>query len=72
MTAVSFVAQAVAMMRLAKTAKEMKERVDVFLPKAERLKLIRSDDRRRAAPSQIIAMPPNSPKLPGGPMTYSR
>lgn len=37
MTAVSFVAQAVAMTRLARTTKEMKERVDVFLPKAEKL-----------------------------------
>jgi len=37
MTAISFAAQAVAMMRLAKTAKEMKERVDTFLPKAEKL-----------------------------------
>jgi|JI71714B2RNA_FD_contig_31_5876203_length_1012_multi_6_in_0_out_0_2 F0F1-type ATP synthase membrane subunit b/b' len=37
MTAVSFAAQAVAMMRLAKTTKEMKERVDAFLPKAEKL-----------------------------------
>lgn len=36
-TAVSFVAQAVAILRLAKTAKEMKERVDVLLPKAEKL-----------------------------------
>jgi hypothetical protein len=36
-TAISFVAQAVAMMRLAKTAKDMKERVDAFLPKAEKL-----------------------------------
>jgi hypothetical protein len=37
MTAVSFVVQAIAMMRLAKTTKEMKERVDAFLPKAESL-----------------------------------
>lgn len=37
MTAVSFAAQAVAMTRLARTTKEMKERVDVFLPKAEKL-----------------------------------
>lgn len=37
MTAVSFAAQALAMMRLAKTTKEMKERVDTFLPKAEKL-----------------------------------
>lgn len=37
MTAISFVAQAIAMMRLAKTTKEMKERVDAFLPKAEKL-----------------------------------
>ncbi len=37
MTAVSFVAQAVAMTRLARTTKEMKERVDAFLPKAEKL-----------------------------------
>ncbi|MFN0105384.1 MAG: hypothetical protein ACKV2U_25265 [Bryobacteraceae bacterium] len=37
MTAVSFAAQAAAMMRLAKTTKEMKERVDSFLPKAEKL-----------------------------------
>ncbi|MBL8242386.1 MAG: hypothetical protein JNM66_33480 [Bryobacterales bacterium] len=37
MTAVSFAAQAVAMMRLARTTKEMKERVDAFLPKAEKL-----------------------------------
>jgi hypothetical protein len=36
-TAVSFAAQALAMMRLAQTTKEMKERVDAFLPKAERL-----------------------------------
>lgn len=36
-TAISFAAQAMAMMRLAKTTKEMKERVDAFLPKAERL-----------------------------------
>lgn len=36
-TAVSFAAQALAMMRLAKTAKDMKERVDAFLPKAEQL-----------------------------------
>ena len=36
-TAVSFAAQAVAIMRLAKTAKEMKERVDSFIPKAEKL-----------------------------------
>jgi dihydroxyacetone kinase-like predicted kinase len=36
-TAVSFAAQALAMMRLAKTTKEMKERVDAFLPKAEKL-----------------------------------
>jgi len=36
-TAVSFVAQAVALLRMAKTAKEMKERVDVLLPKAEKL-----------------------------------
>jgi len=37
MTAVSFAAQAVAILRLAKTAKEMKDRVDGFLPKAEKL-----------------------------------
>ncbi len=37
MTAISFAAQAIAMMRLAKTTKEMKERVDAFLPKAEKL-----------------------------------
>ena len=37
MTAVSFAAQAVAILRLAKTAKEMKERVDTFIPKAEKL-----------------------------------
>ncbi len=37
MTAVSFVAQAVAMTRLARTTKEMKERVEAFLPKAEKL-----------------------------------
>ena len=37
MTAVSFAAQAVAILRLAKTAKEMKERVDSFIPKAEKL-----------------------------------
>lgn len=37
MTAVAFAAQAVAMMNLAKTTKEMKERVDSFLPKAEKL-----------------------------------
>ena len=36
-TAVSFAAQAVAILRLAKTAKEMKERVDSFIPKAEKL-----------------------------------
>ncbi len=36
-TAISFVAQAIAMMRLARTTKEMKERVDAFLPKAEKL-----------------------------------
>jgi len=36
-TAVSFAAQALAMMRLAQTTKEMKERVDAFLPKAEKL-----------------------------------
>lgn len=36
-TAISFAAQALAMMRLAKTTKEMKERVDAFLPKAEKL-----------------------------------
>jgi hypothetical protein len=37
MTAISFAAQAIAMMRLARTTKEMKDRVDAFLPKAERL-----------------------------------
>ena len=37
LTAVSFAAQAVAMLRLAKTAKEIKDRVDAFLPKAEQL-----------------------------------
>lgn len=37
MTALSFAAQAIAMMRLAKTTQEMKERVDAFLPKAEKL-----------------------------------
>ena len=36
-TAISFAAQALAMMRLAQTTKEMKERVDAFLPKAEKL-----------------------------------
>jgi ABC-type transporter Mla subunit MlaD len=36
-TAISFAAQAIAMMRLAQTTKEMKERVDAFLPKAEKL-----------------------------------
>jgi hypothetical protein len=36
-TAISFALQAVAMMRVAKTTKEMKERVDAFLPKAEKL-----------------------------------
>lgn len=36
-TAISFVAQAIAMMRLARTTREMKERVDAFLPKAEKL-----------------------------------
>lgn len=36
-TAISFAAQAMAMMRLAQTTKEMKERVDAFLPKAEKL-----------------------------------
>jgi len=36
-TAISFAAQALAMMRLAQTIKEMKDRVDVFLPKAEKL-----------------------------------
>lgn len=36
-TAVSFAAQAIAMMRLARTTREMKERVDAFLPKAEKL-----------------------------------
>lgn len=36
-TAISFAAQALAMMRLARTTKEMKERVDAFLPKAEKL-----------------------------------
>lgn len=36
-TAISFAAQAIAMMRLAQTTREMKERVDAFLPKAERL-----------------------------------
>ena len=36
-TAVSFVMQALAMMRMAKTTKEIKERVDAFLPKAEKL-----------------------------------
>lgn len=36
-TAISFAAQAFAMMRLAKSTKEMKERVDAFLPKAEKL-----------------------------------
>jgi hypothetical protein len=36
-TAISFAAQAIAMMRLAKTTKEMKDRVDTFLPKAEKL-----------------------------------
>jgi hypothetical protein len=36
-TAISFGAQALAMMRLARTTKEMKERVDAFLPKAEKL-----------------------------------
>jgi uncharacterized protein YoxC len=37
MTAISFAAQAIAMMRLAKTTREMKDRVDAFLPKAEKL-----------------------------------
>lgn len=37
MTAVSFAAQAVAMLRLAKTTQDMKERLDAFLPNAERL-----------------------------------
>ena len=37
LTAVSFAAQAVAMLRLARTAKEIKDRVDAFLPKAEQL-----------------------------------
>lgn len=36
-TAISFAAQAIAMMRLAQTTKEMKDRVDSFLPKAEKL-----------------------------------
>jgi hypothetical protein len=36
-TAISFAAQAIAMMRLARTTREMKERVDAFLPKAEKL-----------------------------------
>jgi F0F1-type ATP synthase membrane subunit b/b' len=36
-TAISFAAQAIAMMRLARTTQEMKERVDAFLPKAEKL-----------------------------------
>ncbi len=36
-TAISFAAQALTMMRLAQTTKEMKERVDAFLPKAEKL-----------------------------------
>jgi F0F1-type ATP synthase membrane subunit b/b' len=36
-TAVSFAVQAIAMMRLAQSTKEMKARVDAFLPKAERL-----------------------------------
>jgi F0F1-type ATP synthase membrane subunit b/b' len=36
-TSISFVVQAVAMIKMAKTAKEMKERVDSFLPKAENL-----------------------------------
>jgi ABC-type transporter Mla subunit MlaD len=37
MTAVSFAVQAFALLRLAKSTKEMKERVDAFLPKAEKL-----------------------------------
>lgn len=36
-TAISFAAQAIAMMRLTRTTREMKERVDAFLPKAEKL-----------------------------------
>jgi len=37
MTAISFAVQAFAMLRLARTTKEMKERIDAFLPKAENL-----------------------------------
>jgi F0F1-type ATP synthase membrane subunit b/b' len=36
-TAISFVGQAIALLRIAGTAKEMKQRVDDFLPKAEKL-----------------------------------
>lgn len=36
-TALSFVGQAIALFRLAKTTNEMKQRVDAFLPKAEKL-----------------------------------
>jgi len=36
-TAISFAAQAIALFRMAKTTAEMKQRVDAFLPKAERL-----------------------------------
>lgn len=36
-TAISFVVQAVAFLKIAKTTKEMKERVDLFIPKAEGL-----------------------------------
>ncbi|MBI2688860.1 MAG: hypothetical protein HYX27_21360 [Acidobacteria bacterium] len=36
-TAISFVAQTIAILRVAKTAREMKERVDAFIPKAEKL-----------------------------------
>jgi uncharacterized protein YdaL len=36
-TAISFVVQAVALLRMAKTTAEMKQRMDAFLPKAEKL-----------------------------------